>query len=40
VLVAESTRDFVGEAFALRKLGARKLAGRKTETGVYELEVE
>ncbi len=40
VLVAESTRDLVGEAFALRKLGARKLTGRKTETGVYELEVE
>jgi class 3 adenylate cyclase len=40
VLVAEATRDLVGEAFALRKLGARKLTGRKTETGVYELEVE
>jgi adenylate cyclase len=40
VLVAEATRDLVGEAFALRKLGARRLTGRKTETGVYELEVE
>jgi class 3 adenylate cyclase len=40
VLVAEATRDLVGEAFALRKLGARKLTGRKTETGVYELEVD
>jgi class 3 adenylate cyclase len=40
VLVAEATRDLVGDAFALRRLGARKLTGRKTETGVYQLEVE
>ncbi len=40
VLVAGSTRDLVGEAFALRKLGLRKLTGRKTETAVYALEVE
>jgi adenylate cyclase len=40
VLVAASTRDLVGEAFVLRKLGDRKLTGRKTETGVYALEVE
>jgi adenylate cyclase len=40
VLVASSTRDLVGDAFALRKLGDRKLTGRKTETGVYALEVE
>ena len=39
VLVAGPTRDLVGEAFALRKLGDRKLTGRKTETGVYELDV-
>jgi class 3 adenylate cyclase len=39
VLVAAPTRDLVGDAFALRKLGDRKLTGRKTETGVYELEV-
>lgn len=40
VLVAASTRDLAGDAFALRKLGDRKLTGRKTETGVYTLEVE
>jgi class 3 adenylate cyclase len=40
VLVAEATRDLVGEAFALRKLGDRKLTGRKTETAVYALDVD
>jgi class 3 adenylate cyclase len=39
VLVAAPTRDLVGDAFALRKLGDRRLTGRKTETAVYELEV-
>jgi adenylate cyclase len=40
VLVAASTRDLVGDAFALTKLGDRKLTGRKTETAVYALDVE
>jgi class 3 adenylate cyclase len=39
VLVAEATRDLVGDAFALQKLGERKLTGRKTETAVYALDV-
>ena len=39
VLVGEATRDLVGEAFALTKLGDRKLTGRKTETAVYALDV-
>ncbi len=40
VLVAASTRDLVGDAFALQKLGERKLTGRKTETTVYALELD
>jgi adenylate cyclase len=39
VLVAATTRELVGEAFALSKLGDRKLTGRKTETAVYALDV-
>ena len=40
VLVAEATQRLVGDKFALRELGARKLTGRKTETTVYALETE
>jgi class 3 adenylate cyclase len=40
VLVAEATKELVGEAFSLRKLGDRKLTGRKHETAVYALDVE
>jgi len=40
VLVAASTRDLTGDAFALTKLGDRRLTGRKTETAVYALDVE
>ncbi len=39
VLVAESTQKLAGEAFALRRLGERRLTGRKNETAVFELEV-
>lgn len=39
VLVAAATRDLVGDAFALEKLGDRRLTGRKTETAVYALDV-
>lgn len=39
VLVSEATHDLVGDAFALQKLGDRKLTGRKTETAVYALDV-
>ncbi|MFT3774256.1 MAG: adenylate/guanylate cyclase domain-containing protein [Minicystis sp.] len=39
VLVAEATRDLVGNAFALNKLGERRLTGRKTETTVYALDL-
>jgi class 3 adenylate cyclase len=39
VLVAEATRSLAGEAFDLRRLGARRLTGRKTETAVYSLEI-
>jgi adenylate cyclase len=40
VLVAASTRDLVGDAFVLNKLGDRRLTGRKTETTVYALDVD
>ncbi|APR84383.1 Adenylate cyclase [Minicystis rosea] len=40
VLVAEATRDLVGDAFALHKLGDRRLTGRKTETTVYALDLD
>jgi class 3 adenylate cyclase len=39
VLVAEATRDLAGDAFSLRKLGDRRLTGRKTETGVWEMDL-
>lgn len=40
VLVAEATQALVGDAFALIKLGDRRLTGRKTETAVYALDLE
>jgi class 3 adenylate cyclase len=40
VLVSGATRDLVGDAFALEKLGDRKLTGRKTDTAVYALELD
>jgi len=40
VLVSEATHALVGDAFGLRKLGDRKLTGRKTETAVYALELD
>jgi len=39
VLVSAATRDLVGDAFALQKLGERRLTGRKTETAVYALDL-
>ena len=39
VLVSEATRALVGEAFALQKLGERRLTGRKTETAIYALDL-
>jgi class 3 adenylate cyclase len=39
VLVSEATRALVGDAFALEKLGERRLTGRKTETIVYALDL-
>jgi class 3 adenylate cyclase len=39
VLVSAATRDLVGEAFSLQKLGDRRLTGRKTETAVYALDL-
>jgi adenylate cyclase len=40
VLVAETTKELVGARFVLRRLGARRLTGRKNETEVYALEME
>lgn len=39
VLVSEATAELVGDAFALQKLGERRLTGRKTETTVYALDM-
>jgi class 3 adenylate cyclase len=39
VLVSESTKELVGDAFALQKLGSRKLTGRATETAVFALDL-
>jgi class 3 adenylate cyclase len=39
VLVAGATRELVGDAFSLQKLGERRLTGRKTETAVFALDV-
>jgi class 3 adenylate cyclase len=40
VLVSETTARLVGDAFALKRLGSRKLTGRATETGVFALDLE
>lgn len=40
VLVSAATQALVGDAFGLRKLGDRKLTGRKAETAVYALDLE
>jgi class 3 adenylate cyclase len=40
VLVAEGTQRLVGDAFSLRRLGDKRLTGRKTETTVYALDLD
>jgi adenylate cyclase len=40
VLVSGATRELVGDAFSLQKLGDRRLTGRKTETAVFALDVD